>query len=151
VYLFVFLTIVGELVLRRTTFGRAAYATGGNREVARIAGINVGRIKTVNFVVTGALAGLCGILVMASVASASSDIGDGYELIVIASVVIGGVSLFGGVGSVIGAFLGVLLLQVVQSGLVVSGLSANWQTVAVGAIMILAVGMDVLRRRIRTG
>ncbi|HEX4092117.1 MAG TPA: ABC transporter permease [Trebonia sp.] len=148
--LLVVLVIVGEFVLRRTTFGRAAYATGGNREVARIAGINVGRIKAVSFIVTGALSAVAGILVMSSVASANSDIGGGYELLVIASVVIGGVSLFGGVGSVIGAFLGVVLLQVVQSGLVVDGLSANWQTVAVGLIMILAVGADVLRRRIRT-
>jgi ribose transport system permease protein len=147
--LLVVLVIVGEFVLRRTTFGRAAYATGGNREVARIAGINVGRIKAVSFIVTGALSAVAGILVMSSVASANSDIGGGYELLVIASVVIGGVSLFGGVGSVIGAFLGVVLLQVVQSGLVVDGLSANWQTVAVGLIMILAVGADVLRRRIR--
>lgn len=145
----ILLTLVGELVLRRTTFGRACYATGGNREVARIAGINTSFVKATNFVITGALAGLAGVLVMASVQSANSDIGTGYELLVISGTVIGGVSLFGGVGTVIGAFLGALLLQVVQSGLVVDGLSANWQTVAVGMIMILAVGVDVLRRRLR--
>lgn len=147
--LFIFLVICGELILRKTTFGRSAYATGGNPEVARIAGINVGRVKTVAFLVTGALASVAGILIMASVASADSQIGSGYELTVIAGVVVGGVSLFGGIGSIIGAFLGVLLLQVVQSGLVVVGLSANWQTVAVGLITIIAVGIDVLRRRIK--
>jgi ribose transport system permease protein len=144
--LLIVLTIIGQFILWRTTFGRAAYATGGNREVARIAGINVERLKMINFIVTGALAAVAGILIMSSVASAGSDIGSGYELLVIASVVIGGVSLFGGVGSVIGAFLGVLLLEVVQSGLIVSGLSSNWETVSVGVIMILAVGIDVLRR-----
>lgn len=145
----VVLVICGELLLRKTTFGRAAYATGGNPEVARIAGISVARVKTAAFMLTGALAGVAGIFIMASVASADSQIGNGYELTVIAGVVVGGVSLFGGIGSVIGAFLGVLLLQVVQSGLVVIGLSANWQTVAVGVIMIIAVGIDVLRRRLR--
>jgi ribose transport system permease protein len=146
---FVALVIVGEIILRKTTFGRAAYATGGNREVARVAGISTGRIKTIAFMVTGGLAAVAGILIMTSVASADSQIGSGYELTVIAGVVVGGVSLFGGTGSVIGAGLGVLLLQVVQSGLVVIGLSANWQTVAVGTIMIVAVGIDVLRRRFR--
>ena len=148
--LLVLLVILGELILRKTTFGRSAYATGGNREVARIAGINVGRIKTAGFLLTGALAAVAGILIMASVASADSQIGSGYELTVIAGVVVGGVSLFGGIGSVIGASLGVLLLQVVQSGLVVVGLSANWQTVAVGTIMIVAVGADVLRRHLKS-
>lgn len=149
--LLIVLVVVGEFVLRRTTFGRAAFATGGNAEVARIAGINPDAIKAVCFVLVGACSGLTGIFVMASVASASSSIGQGYELNVIAAVVIGGVSLFGGIGSVAGAILGVLLLQVVQSGLVTAGLSANWQTVAVGLIMIVAVGIDVLRRRVRAG
>jgi ribose transport system permease protein len=148
--LLVVLVVCGELVLRKTTFGRAAYAVGGNAEVARVAGISVGRVKTAAFLLTGALAAVAGILIMASVASADSQIGSGYELTVIAGVVVGGVSLFGGIGSVIGAFLGVLLLQVVQSGLVVAGLSANWQTVAVGTIMIIAVGIDVLRRRLKS-
>lgn len=149
--LLVVLAVAGEFVLRRTTFGRAAFATGGNREVARIAGINADLIKTAGFVVVGVLSAVTGMFVMASVSSASSGIGQGYELNVIAGVVIGGVSLFGGVGTVVGAFLGVLLLQVVESGLVIVGLSANWQTVAVGLIMIVAVGIDVLRRRWQGG
>lgn len=151
VLLLIVLVVAGEFVLRRTTFGRAAFATGGNREVARIAGINADLIKTISFVLVGVLSAVTGMFVMASVSSASSDIGQGYELNVIAGVVIGGVSLFGGIGTVVGAFLGVLLLQVVESGLVIVGLSANWQTVAVGFIMIIAVGIDVLRRRWRAG
>lgn len=142
------LLVVGDLVLRRTTIGRNLYATGGNREVARLVGINTGLYKIACFVLVGALAGLAGMFVMGSLASGSPTIGTGWELVVIAGVVVGGVSLFGGVGSVLAGLIGMLLLQVVQSGLVVAGVSANWQTVAVGVIMILAVGLDLLRRRV---
>ena len=84
-------------------------------------------------------------------ASGTPSIGNGWELTVIAGVVIGGVSLFGGVGTVVAGIVGMVLLQVVQSGLVVVGVSANWQTVAVGVIMILAVGLDISRRRVYCG
>ena len=86
--------------------------------------------------------------VMGDLGAGSTSIGQGWELLVIAGVVVGGVSLFGGVGSVLGGAIGMLLLQVVQSGLVVVGISPNWQTIAVGGIMILAVGLDVWRRRL---
>lgn len=145
------LLVVGDLVLRRTTVGRNLYATGGNREVARLVGINTGLYKVACFVIVGALAGLAGMFVMGSLASGSPTIGTGWELVVIAGVVVGGVSLFGGVGSVLAGLIGMLLLQVVQSGLVVAGVSANWQTVAVGVIMVLAVGLDLVRRRVSAG
>jgi ribose transport system permease protein len=145
------LLVVGDLVLRRTTLGRNLYATGGNAEVARLVGINTGLYKVVCFVIVGALAGVAGMFVMGSLASGSPTIGSGWELVVIAGVVVGGVSLFGGVGSVLAGLIGMLLLQVVQSGLVVAGVSANWQTVAVGVIMVLAVGLDLFRRRVSAG
>ena len=85
--------------------------------------------------------------VMADLASGTTSIGSGWELAVIAGVVVGGVSLFGGAGTMAGGLSGVLLLQVVQSGLVVIGVNANWQQIAVGVIMVLAVGLDILRRR----
>ena len=142
------LLIVGDQAMRRTTVGRNAYATGGNKEVARLVGINTNRYKIVCFMLVSTLAAVAGMLVMGSLASATTDIGTGWELTVIAGVVVGGVSLFGGVGSVLGGALGMLLLQVVQSGLVVVGVSANWQQVSVGAIMVLAVGLDVVRRKL---
>lgn len=145
------LLVVGDLVLRRTTIGRNLYATGGNRDVARLVGINTGLYKVMCFVIVGALAGVAGMFVMGSLASGSPTIGTGWELVVIAGVVVGGVSLFGGVGSVLAGLIGMLLLQVVQSGLVVAGVSANWQTVAVGVIMVLAVGLDLVRRRVSAG
>jgi ribose transport system permease protein len=84
---------------------------------------------------------------MAQLNVGQPEIGTGWELDVIASVVIGGVSLFGGLGTVAGTFLGLIIMQVVRSGLVVSNVNTHWQTVAVGVIMIAAVGVDLLRRR----
>ena len=141
------IVLLGDFVLRRTTFGRMIYATGGNREVARISGINTSAVKIGCYMLTGTLAALGGILTMASLNVGQPDIGQGWELDVIASVVIGGVSLFGGVGTVVGSFIGLLVMQVVSTGLVMTGVRSHWQTVAVGSIMIVAVGMDLLRRR----
>ena len=139
--------LIGDFVLRRTVLGRNMYATGGNREVARLVGIDADRLKIAAFVLTGLLAAVAGQFVMADLASGTTSIGSGWELTVIAGVVVGGVSLFGGAGSMAGGLIGMLLLQVVQSGLVVVGVSANWQQIAVGLIMVLAVGLDLLRRR----
>ena len=144
---FVLIVIAGDFCLRRTVFGRMVYATGGNKEVARIAGISTDRVKVICYMLSGLLAGLGGMLLMAEINVGQPEIGVGWELDVIASVVIGGVSLFGGVGTVLGTFLGLVIMQVVRSGLVVAGVSTHWQTVAVGVIMIIAVGLDLLRRR----
>jgi ribose transport system permease protein len=93
------------------------------------------------------MSAIAGMFVMADLASGTTSIGNGWELAVIAGVVVGGVSLFGGAGTMAGGLSGILLLQVVQSGLVVIGVNANWQQIAVGLIMVLAVGLDILRRR----
>lgn len=146
--LFVGLAVAGELFLRRTTFGRNLYAIGGNKEVARLVGIDVARYKIACFVLVGMLSAVAGILVMATVESGTPTVGEDWALVVIAGVVIGGVSLFGGVGTVVGGALGMVLLQVVQSGLVVIGVSPHWQVVSVGGIMIIAVGLDIVRRRL---
>lgn len=139
--------LVGDFFLRKTVFGRKVLVTGGNAEVARIAGINTNAVKINCYVLTGLLAAAAGMLLMGQLNVGQPEIGQGWELDVIASVVIGGVSLFGGVGTVVGTFLGLLIMQVVRSGLVVSGVNTHWQTVAVGVIMIVAVGVDLLRRR----
>lgn len=139
--------IIADFCLRKTVFGRKVMATGGNAEVARIAGISTNAVKINCYVLTGMLAALAGMLLMAQLNVGQPEIGTGWELDVIASVVIGGVSLFGGVGTVAGTFLGLIIMQVVRSGLVVSGVNTHWQTVAVGVIMIAAVGVDLLRRR----
>jgi ribose transport system permease protein len=144
---FIIAAIVADFVLRRTVIGRNMYATGGNQEVARLVGINVGLYKIAAFVLIGVLAGIAGMFVMADLASGTTSIGSGWELAVIAGVVVGGVSLFGGAGTMAGGLSGILLLQIVQSGLVVIGVNSNWQQIAVGVIMVMAVGLDILRRR----
>ncbi|HET9069086.1 MAG TPA: ABC transporter permease [Amaricoccus sp.] len=144
---FAIAAVAADFVLRRTVLGRNMYATGGNAEVARLVGIDTARYKIGAFTLVGALAAIAGMFVMADLASGTTSIGSGWELSVIAGVVVGGVSLFGGAGTLAGGIVGVLLLQVVTSGLVVIGVSSNWQQIAVGVIMVLAVGLDIARRR----
>ncbi|MBA3325827.1 MAG: ABC transporter permease [Rhodobacteraceae bacterium] len=144
---FVIAAFAADFVLRRTVLGRNMYATGGNPEVARLVGIDTDRYKIGAFVTIGALAAVAGMFVMSDLASGTTSIGSGWELAVIAGVVVGGVSLFGGAGTLAGGIVGILLLQVVASGLVVIGVSSNWQQIAVGSIMVFAVGLDIARRR----
>jgi len=143
---FIVVALLADFVLRRTVLGRNLYATGGNPEVARLVGINTAWYKIGAFMVVGALSAVAGIFVMADLQSGTTSIGQGWELVVIAGVVVGGVSLFGGVGTVAGGMIGILILKVVQSGLVVVGVDSNWQQIAVGLIMVAAVGLDILRR-----
>ena len=145
--IFIFLAIIAHIVLSKTTYGRKLYVVGGNQEVARLAGISPARIQLTGFILVGTCAGLGGMSLMARIVTGNPTIGLGWELNVIAGVVIGGVSLFGGAGSIPGAVLGLLIMQVVTSGLVVAGTDPYWQTVAVGMIMIAAVAIDILRRR----
>jgi ribose transport system permease protein len=144
---FIVAAFIADFMLRRTVVGRNMYATGGNQEVARLVGINVGLYKIRAFILIGVLAAIAGMFVMADLASGTTSIGSGWELAVIAGVVVGGVSLFGGAGTMAGGLSGILLLQIVQSGLVVIGVNSNWQQIAVGVIMVMAVGLDILRRR----
>ncbi|HSR31048.1 MAG TPA: ABC transporter permease, partial [Anaerolineae bacterium] len=145
--IFVILAVIAHLVLSKTTYGRKLYAVGGNPEVARLAGISPAAIQLTGFVITAVGAALAGMLLSARIVTGNPTIGLGWELNVIAGVVIGGVSLFGGSGSIPGAVIGLLIMQVVTSGLVVVGVDPYWQTVAVGVIMIAAVAIDILRRR----
>lgn len=145
---FLLAAVAADILLRHSVMGRNMYAVGGNALVADLVGIPTRRYRVAAFVAVGALSSIAGMFVMADLASATTGIGSGWELAVIAGVVVGGVSLFGGAGTVIGGLIGVLLLQVVQSGLVTVGVSANWQQIAVGLIMILAVALDTARRRL---
>jgi len=147
VWILLAVTIVGDLVLRRSGFGRRLYATGGNATAARLSGISTARVKLAAFVLTGMLSALAGLLLMAQVNAGDPQIGAGWELSVIAAVVVGGVSLYGGIGTVAGALLGVLFLQIVSTGLVIAKVDASLQPVASGVVMIAALALDVLRRR----
>ena len=144
---FIVAALFADFVLRRTVLGRNMYATGGNKEVAHLVGINTSAYKIGAFITVGALSAIAGMFVMADLGSGGTSIGSGWELTVIAGVVVGGVSLFGGAGTVAGGVVGILMLKVVQSGLVVIGVNSNWQQIAVGVIMVMAVGLDIVRRR----
>jgi ribose/xylose/arabinose/galactoside ABC-type transport system permease subunit len=139
IYWMVGITIVAALVYRRTTFGYQVRATGSNEVAARLAGIAVNRVKLACFVLTAVAAAFAGALSFARLTSAAPTAGAGLELTTIAAVVIGGTSLFGGQGTVVGTFLGAALLTVVRNGLVQLGWEGRLQEAFLGAIVILAV------------
>lgn len=134
-------------VMRHRPFGRQLYAVGGNPEVARLAGYNVKRVKFIGFVLSSLLAGIAGILLSSRLGSAVHVSGLGYEFQVVAAVVLGGVSLAGGIGSLFGVVLGVLILSFLSNGLGMLKLPTETQQVITGLIIIGAVGLDELRRR----
>ena len=131
--------VVGGLVLRRTTFGYHVRATGSNRAAAELSGIRVERVKIIAFVLTAVSAAFAGAMSFAHLGSASPLAGTGYELNVIAAVVIGGTALFGGQGTVIGTFLGAALLTIMRNGLVQLGGEGRLQDAFLGGIIIIAV------------
>ncbi|WP_406293353.1 ABC transporter permease [Embleya sp. NBC_00888] len=135
------------VLLHRTRFGRHSYGIGSNPEASARTGIRVARHTTTVYGLAGGLAGVAGYLVMAQLASASVTAGRGSELSAVAAVVIGGISLFGGRGNIAGAIIGTLIITVLQTGLVVAGVSSSWQTIAVGVVLVAAVFAD--RQRLR--
>jgi len=141
------LVIVFAVVTRRTRFGRYLYAVGGNERAAMLSGLNVGRIKLLVYTLGGGLAAVAGLLVTARVDSATPNAGISYELDSIAAVVIGGTSLSGGRGSILGTVLGCLIIGVLNNGLVLLAVSPDWQLVVKGLVIILAVAIDRASRR----
>lgn len=145
VFLIVFL--LGHLVLSRTTFGHQLYALGGNREAARLAGIPVRRVEFLAYVIAGLCAGLAAIVLTGRLNSALPSAATGLELQVIAAIVIGGTSLFGGRGNLIGTFIGVLLIGVINNGLTLLNVSPFWVQFTQGLVIFLAVLVDALNQR----
>jgi inositol transport system permease protein len=146
VLIFFIVAVAGYVVLRYTRYGRQVYAVGGNPEAARLSGLSVSFVVCSVYVITGFLTGLAGFLLSARLGSAEAVAGVGYELRVIASVVIGGTSLFGGMGGVGGTVIGALLIGVLINGLVIMNVSAYYQQVIIGAIIVLAVGFDTFAK-----
>jgi ribose transport system permease protein len=133
--------------LERTRFGRHVYAVGGNAEAARLAGINVKRVTTAVYVIAGACAGLAGVIFAARVVSAQPTAGTGYELDAIAAVVLGGTSLMGGRGRILGTLVGSVILGVLSTGLILMNVPFFTQLLIKGAVIILAVAIDGLKQR----
>ncbi len=139
--------ILFTIVMTRTTLGRAFYAAGGNPHAATYAGINVGRTQFWAFTISGALAGLTGYLWVSRFAVAYVDVAGGFELTVVASCVIGGVSIMGGIGSVPGALLGALFLGIIANALPVVNISPFWQMAISGGAIIIAVALNAQANR----
>jgi ribose/xylose/arabinose/galactoside ABC-type transport system permease subunit len=128
--------------LRYTRYGRQVYAVGGNQEAARLSGVDVKRVLLSVYVIVGMVAGFAGFVLSARLNSSEAVAGIGYELTVIASVVIGGTSLFGGTGTIFGTVIGSILIGVLINGLVLMNISSYIQQIIIGVITVLAVAFD---------
>lgn len=146
VIILVILVVAFTYILNHTTFGRYLYAIGGNETAAGLAGIPVKRVKMFAFVLSGALTGLAAIILAARMNSGQPTAGTGFEMQVIASVIVGGVSIAGGRGTLGGAIIGVLILSVLSNGLVLMDVNTFWQNILRGSVIILAVFLDERRR-----
>jgi len=146
VIIFLVAAVIAHIVLRYTRYGRQVYAVGGNPEAARLSGLNVGRVICSVYVIMGFFAGLGAFVLSARLNSAEAVAGTGYELTVIASVVIGGTSLFGGIGSIFGTVVGSFLIGVLLNGLVMMNVSSYIQQIIIGVIVVLAVAFDTFAK-----
>ncbi|MCY6369032.1 ribose ABC transporter permease [Clostridium ganghwense] len=133
---------IAYYILSQTRYGRYVYALGGNEDSARLSGINTDKIKTIVYVISGITAALSGIIVTSRIGSASATAGAGYELDAIAAVVLGGTSLAGGEGSVVGTIIGALIIGVLNNGLNLMNVSPYYQLIVKGLVILLAVMID---------
>lgn len=147
VFIFFALAVLASIVLMKTIVGRYNFALGSNEEATRLSGVNVKKWKVIIYVITGVFSGIAGIMMASRLNSAQPSLGAGYELEAIAAVVIGGTSLSGGQGSILGTVIGALIMSVLTNGLRILSVPQEWQTVIVGGVVILAVYADILRRR----
>jgi ribose transport system permease protein len=141
------LAIVASALLNRTALGRYTFALGSNEEAVRLSGVNVDRWKITIYMLAGAICGVAGLLIASRLNSAQPALGQGYELEAIAAVVIGGTSLSGGTGTVLGTIIGAFIMSVLTNGLRILSVAQEWQIVVTGVIIILAVYIDNLRRK----
>jgi ribose transport system permease protein len=139
--------LIAAFVLGKTALGRYTFALGSNEEAVRLSGVNVDRWKIGVYAMAGGIVGVAGVLIASRLNSAQPALGQGYELDAIAAVVIGGTSLSGGRGTILGTLIGALIISVLANGLRILSVAQEWQTVVTGCIIILAVYADILRRR----
>jgi ribose transport system permease protein len=138
--------VAAAVVLNKTVLGRYTFALGSNEEAVRLSGVNVDLWKIVVYSVSGGICGIAGLLIASRLNSAQPALGQGYELDAIAAVVIGGTSLSGGTGTILGTIIGAFIMSVLINGLRILSVAQEWQTVVTGLIIILAVYTDILRR-----
>lgn len=143
----IIIVVIASFVLSKTRFGAHVYSTGGNEEAAKLTGIHIKRVKIIAFMITGALCGVGAGLLLGQIHSAFPTGGTGFELNVIAAVVIGGTQLFGGRGTIVGTLIGAAIIGMITNGLVLLGVSAHVEPLAKGGIIILAVLLHTLTRK----
>ncbi|QRM55857.1 ABC transporter permease [Sinorhizobium sp. BG8] len=141
--------LVASIILTRTLLGRYIFALGSNEEAARLSGVNVDRWKILTYALGGLVCGIAGLLIASRLNSAQPALGQGYELDAIAAVVIGGTSLSGGRGTILGTIIGAFIISVLNNGLRIMGVAQEWQIVVTGIIIIVAVFVDMVLRKQR--
>jgi ribose transport system permease protein len=139
--------IVAALILNKTVLGRYTFALGSNEEATRLSGVSVNVWKIAVYTLGGVFTGLAGVMIAARLNSAQPALGLGYELDAIAAAVIGGTSLSGGEGSILGTIIGAFIISTLTNGLRILSVPQEWQTVVTGTIVVFAVYLDILRRR----
>ena len=149
VFYLIIVGLISAYILKKTVLGRYVYAVGSNEDAARLSGIKVNRIKFFVYAFCGALTGIAGVILASRLNSGQPTVGVGYELEAIAAVVIGGTSLMGGVGTIGGTIIGAFIMSVLKNGLNLMGVSQFWQMVAMGVVVIAAVYLDTLRKKMR--
>lgn len=147
VVVMVLVGILGYVLFDRTPFGRRVQAIGSNRQAAQFSGIRIARYRILVMMLMGTISAVAGIMALSFLQSADPSTGPGFELLVIASAIIGGTALSGGSGSVAGALLGALIIAVIRNGLVLVGLSAYWGMIVTGVVIIAAVAIDYIIKR----
>ena len=138
----VVIVIIGSILLSKSRFFRQNYYIGGNIKAAKLSGIHVDRITVINYVIMGLLAGIAGVVLTARLGAASTTAGSGMEMKVITAVIIGGASMSGGEGTVVGAFLGCILMALISNAMTLLNVSVYWQTFITGFTLIVAVLID---------
>jgi ribose transport system permease protein len=147
VLIFFTAALIAHLILTKTVLGRYTFALGSNEEATRLSGVNVDKWKIAVYTLAGVFSGLAGVMIASRLNSAQPALGAGYELEAIAAVVIGGTSLSGGEGTIMGTVIGAFVISVLTNGLRILSIPQEWQIVVTGAIVILAVYADILRRQ----
>ena len=143
VYIAIVVAIIAWFVLNRTVYGKHLYVVGGNKDAAKVSGVNVAFIIISAFIIESILVGFAGILEVARTGGANSAYGNAYEFDAISSCVVGGVSLSGGIGKVSGAVIGVIIFTIISYGLTFIGMNPNWQLIIKGLIICSAVALDM--------
>lgn len=149
IYVMLIIMIIGHIILSKTAYGRKIYAVGGNARAAKLSGIKVGNMQISVFAMTGTLAALAGMMTCANLSSGDVSTGTSMEMNVITACVLGGASLSGGKGSILGTFIGAAIIGVIRNGFVLLRISAAWQTIALGGFLVLACTVDTLKRKER--